>query len=573
MIMSIRMNQLSFGDQLRFGMLSKKDQIDVLNCKTIEEAVTKLNNMKKEVRLDVGSYEPKLQVSGSSVKYKTKNLFTEIFDEQDVKDFMVMAEMSSVMDDEIILGELKRKMSAMSKEGKQPLQCMVYATKQNEKVFYNNEKKVAIWAQAIAESANSNLDSVLSINHMLVNWGIWKRQIMMLITACGYIKKNEKLDEVIRDLYVNYDDDKVKYTVIKRLLHGLNEANYRAAFAILKNADFIGADTDRKYFNILKKKVENASPEEREALYAAFRGTQGFGGAKRKRIDALFAEKEESELVKKINESKPEQKDVILKEVYNKVYGTQKDYREVAKQARDIILYKNEIQEMFMKKIDTENISIEDIKVCGLAVGNLDSNGKAIPFLEEQMSLYNDDEKQIMFAYVLAILSDNYINLFINKILDYDGNSVHTLLSSVRNLNKTGKNQVARKYLYENCLKIKEKYGVDSSKFKNALRNIGEFLQVGNTVAIYDIKFDQMLFDFLGYNKASGIIEGKRCTARNVLLVLGILENVMDKNNYEGRYQKFMWDMFAFFKETNIDIANRIDEDVKQHTGQGIPSM
>lgn len=70
--MSIRMNQLSFGDQLRFGMLSKKDQIDVLNCKTIEEAVTKLNNMKKEVRLDVGSYEPKLQVSGSSVKYKTK---------------------------------------------------------------------------------------------------------------------------------------------------------------------------------------------------------------------------------------------------------------------------------------------------------------------------------------------------------------------------------------------------------------------------------------------------------------------------------------------------------------------
>lgn len=300
MIMSIRMNQLSFGDQLRFGMLSKKDQIDVLNCKTIEEAVTKLNNMKKEVRLDVGSYEPKLQVSGSSVKYKTKNLFTEIFDEQDVKDFMVLAERSSVMDDEIILGELKRKMSAMSKEGKQPLQCMVYATKQNEKVFYNNEKKVAIWAQAIAESANSNLDSVLSINHMLVNWGIWKRQIMMLITACGYIKKNEKLDEVIRDLYINYDDDKVKYTVIKRLLHGLNEANYRAAFAILKNADFIGADTDRKYFNILKKKVENASPEEREALYAAFRGTQGFGGAKRKRIDALFAEKEESELVKKL---------------------------------------------------------------------------------------------------------------------------------------------------------------------------------------------------------------------------------------------------------------------------------
>ena len=571
--MAIRKDQLSFSDQLKLNLLSKSDQAEVLNSRTKDDAVAKLNRMKQSVKLDIGSYEPKIIVSGSSAKYKTKNLFTEIFDEQDVKDFMNLVELSSIMDDEIISGEVKRKINTMSKEGRQPLQCMVYATKHKEKVFYNNEKKVKIWAQAIAEEVNSNPANAISINHMLVNWGIWKNQIAMLITACGYIKQNDKLDEVIRDLYTRHSDDKVRYAVMKRLLHGLSVENYKAAYSILKNTDFIAADTDRKYFNALKLKVDNATSTEKEALYAAFRSTQGFTGAKRKRIESLFVKTEESGLAKRINESKPNQKDAILREIHNKIYGPQKDFKDVARQARDIRLYRNEIQEMFMQKIDKINISIEDIKTCGLAIGDLDFSGRAIPFLEEQMSLYNDDEKRLMFAHVLSILSDDHIGGFIEMILEYDGNNGYSLLNSVRNLNRQGKNQVVRKYLYENCIKIKEKYGLESREFKTALRNIGEFIRGGHTVAIYDIKFDQLLFSFLGYNKVDGSIEKNNCSVRNISLVLDILESVMDNNNYEGRYQKFMWDMFAFFKGSNMDITVRIDNDVKYLTGQGIPSM
>ena len=201
--MTIRINQLTFGDQIKFGMLSKEDQARVLNCRSINEAKALLNNMRESVRLDIGSYEPKLQVSGSAVKYKTKNLFTEIFDEQDVKDFIALVEMSEELEDEVAAGELKRKISDMQKQGRQPLQCLVYATKQNEKSFYNNEKKVSLWAQVIAETVNANPEYAVSINHMLVNWGMWKCQIRMLITACGYMRRIEKLDEVIRDLYTD----------------------------------------------------------------------------------------------------------------------------------------------------------------------------------------------------------------------------------------------------------------------------------------------------------------------------------------------------------------------------------
>ena len=161
--MAIRTGQLSFADQLKFGMLSKADQAKVLNCKSIQEASSMLADMKESVRFSLTSYEPKLQVSGSSVKYKTKNLFTEIFEEEDVKDFIALAEMSAMTEDEVVIGELKRKIGSMQKDGKQPLQCLVYATKQNEKVFYNNEKKVAVWAQVIADTVNSNPDNDVSI--------------------------------------------------------------------------------------------------------------------------------------------------------------------------------------------------------------------------------------------------------------------------------------------------------------------------------------------------------------------------------------------------------------------------
>ena len=179
--MAIRLSQLPFGDQLKFGLLSKADQAEILNCKTPAEASAMLGNEKEAVHLNMGIYEPKLQVSGSSVKYRTKHLFTEIFDEEDVQEFMVLAEMSASMEDEVILGELKRKITAMSRDGKQSLQCLVYATKNNEKVFYNNEKKVAVWAQAIADAVNGNQEYILSMNHMLVNWNMWKYQIVLLM--------------------------------------------------------------------------------------------------------------------------------------------------------------------------------------------------------------------------------------------------------------------------------------------------------------------------------------------------------------------------------------------------------
>ena len=130
-----------------------------------------------------------------------------------------------------------------------------------------------------------------------------------------------------------------------------------------------------------------------------------------------------------------------------------------------------------------------------------------------------------------------------------------------------------RLHLYPECARIAEEKGMESLEFKTALKNLGEYLQNRSTMVVYDIRFDQLFFDFLGYDKVNLRFDESKCTARNAILVLDILENVMDKSNYEGRYMKFMWNLFSRFRNTNAELAKRIESNVKKLTGQGIPSM
>ena len=571
--MSIRINQFPFDKQVKISLLNKDDQNKILNSPNIDIALKVLEDLENSIYLEEGLYEPTLQVSGALRKYKTKNLFTEIFDRQDVIDFKTIAELTSNMEEEVIAGELRRKINSMQKQNKDPLQCMVYATKYNEKAFYNNEKKMSVWAQEIAKVVNNNLEYTTSINHMLVNWGMWKYQITMLITACKDIDKDNKLDEVIRDLYSNSSDDKIRFTVLKRLLHSLNEENYKKAFLILRNTDFINADSDRKYFNLLKKTLENSSEEKRSKLYKVFKATTGFTTQKSNRINSLFVERSTEGIAEKINDSLPSQKNEILSFIRKKIWGSYGEWRDVAYNARNIRQYRKEIQEMFIEKLEGKNISSDEIKIYSIAIGELDTTGVALPYLEEKLYYYNDDEKQIMFAYALATLSDKYIELFINSILKYDGFNAQIIIPSVRKLNGPNKKQLVRQYLYTSCIKIKDTNGIDSRLFKVTLKNLSIFLKSSLTTNIYDIKFDQLLFDFIGYNKIDSSFENKKCTTENAKLVLDILDTVMDKTNYEGRYMNFTWDFFAYVKNRNIELANRIDKSVKNLTGQGIPSI
>ena len=80
-------------------------------------------------------------------------------------------------------------------------------TKYLENKSFNNEKRIDSWSRLIAEYVNHHMGAVESVNHMLVNWGMWNNQIRLLILSCQYIKDSESLDQVIRDIYSRSDDE------------------------------------------------------------------------------------------------------------------------------------------------------------------------------------------------------------------------------------------------------------------------------------------------------------------------------------------------------------------------------
>ena len=559
--MAVKKEFFSIKDKIKFESLSKTDQEEVLASGTLEEAIKKLYSKKASKSIGRIVYDPVLQPSGSSVQYKTKNLFTDTFDEQDVRHFTNLAEMTAGMDDELVAGELKKKISAMLREGKGPLQCMVYATKQNETEFYGNEKNISVWAKVIAETADSDDKSLQSVNHMLVNWGMWKRQILMLVMACGFIKRNEKLNSVIRDMYLNYEDDKVRYIILKRLLNGRSSEDYKAAFAMLKKVDFVNNERGREFFDLLMYKVKHTDDEDKKALETAFRKVKGFSGSQLRRIENLFGTAKELEFVKKVNESAPEQKEEILKEIKVKVYGKQKDYRELATRAGKIQKYRKEIQDMFIDKLSKTNLNLEDIKFYGFAIRDLDDDGRALPIFKDRLADCRESDKKIMFAYNLAVFSDEYMGDFLDAVLGYDGLNGTSFLKLVTM--KHVKNPVIKEHLYSGFMKIINSFGIQSHEVEIAIRNMGEYFQGGNRSLIYDARFDQILFAFLGYNEDERSFDEARCTERNATLVLCILEKVMDEYNYKERYSSFIEVLKDYVKEKHyIDLADRIDRDI-----------
>jgi len=572
--MALRPTMLSFQDQLKLRGLSEEDRKEVLSQPDKLSAISLLAKKETIKKLPEGIYEPTLQISGSSVKYKTKNLFTENFDEKDVIDFSEIFELinsNSEVNYEVIIGEIKRKCNKMIKEKKQPIQCLVYSTKCKEKVFFNNEKKVIELAKHIAVLVNENSSYLSSITHMLVNWDMWKNQIQLLIMSCTYIKESEKLDEIIRELYTQHESDKIRYAVYNRLFNSNDEKNYKAAFNMLKNCDFITSIQDKKYFNVLREVSKGVNAE---AIHNVYRQMTGFDSKAKQKIDNLFITeyKAEDDTIFLIN-SDDSKKEKVLNEVKTLLFSGYKNYKDFIFNINKIKNFKTEILEVMMEHLSQNKVTYNDIKHIGIAIGNLGGE-KGISFLKNQRSLTNDDNIRLVYSYVLAYLSDSFINEYTKSMLCYDTSNSPGLLETVRQITHNGKITIIRKCLFENFSEIVANTPETSMKTERAYKNMSIIIHSTSAASsYYDLRYDNVFFEFLGYDKTSQSLQDGKCTYRKTTMVLNILENVMDKNNYNGRYMLFMGVLYSFFKNTKIDLSNRIDNIAKLLTGQGIPAI
>lgn len=570
--MSIKLNELDWQDQIHFSFLPKETQDKLLSsCNSIKELKEQIEVIKK--RNNRAEYEPLLGVSGTKTKYQTRNVFTEYFLENDVKGFIDFIHDIIVAKPpyEVVRRELEQRIKSIEAQERQPLECMVYATKHEEKTFFSDENRVKIWAGCIADLVNSNGRYIKSMNHMLVNWERWKPQMTLLIQSCTYIKESEVLDEVIRNQYTNYDDDIVSIAAYKRFLNSHSIENYKASFEVLKNKDIAKY---HQYFALLRKTIKDASQHKKDLMKKAFElKQQDLSEETRRRVNQLFHQhEEENDLILRINQSKGDEREHLLMEFSKRVQdeSDREEYVQLINESRNVHKYKKDIQSILIDKL--KNNSGYDFKMLGRAIASLDQN-RALDFFHNMVDQSSSDEIRLKFLYLLAMNDDQSIDAFIKALLSIDSDKNTSKFMRQIIYANSRKDDLIRESIYKNCKNIKEQYGITSYHFKNALYNLCDYMtNRRNAIAIYKVDFDQLFFEFLGYDKKTNSIK-KDCSSKNAKLVIRILGTIMDKEVYHARYIEFIWCIYDYFKTRDNKFAKRIDNMVRKNTGEGMPSI
>ena len=570
--MSLKLSQLDWQDQIFISSLSKETQDKLLSsCNSINELKEQMEVIKKRIN-HVTEYEPLLGVSGTNTKYQTRNVFTEYFLENDVKVFIDFIQDIIIArpPNEVIKRELEQRIKKIESQERQPLQCMVYATKHEEKSFFSDANRIRIWARCIADLVNSNGRYVISMNHMLVNWSRWKPQIALLIQACTYIKESEVLDEVIRNQYTNYDNDEVVLAAFKRFLNSDSLENYKASFTILRNKNIAKY---RQYYNSLKRVFDDASQRKKDLIMKAFELKKKELSAETcRRINQLFEQQQnDNDLILKINQSSGQDKEHILKEFAKRIddESNRNEYVELIRETKYIRKYKKDIQSILMDKL--KNNSGFDFKMLGHAIVDLDKN-RALDFFYNMLDQTNNEEIRLKYLYLLAMNDDSKIDDFVKTLLSIDlGKKTPRLIKQMINA-KSGKVDLIRESLYHNCVNIKQQYGFTSYRFKNALYNLCDYMTYrSNATSIYKVNFDQLFFDFLDYDKQKNcLLMG--CSSEDAELVVDILGTIMNREVYHARYIEFIWCIYDYFKTRDKKLAKRIDNMVRKNTGEGMPT-
>lgn len=575
---------------LKFKNLKPMEQAEILNrCSTVADAKKMIAEKAEEpVFLSSGTYSAETSVSGNNIAhYRSKQLFDALsnFEEEDIEDFISCAEDSFMnYSKNFIADELRIKMKKMMQKNCSPLQCMVYATKSIEKKFYSNSEVINLWGKVIAEHVEKYPEEVYRINYMLINWKMWKEQILLLLQSSIMISENkqnaeylERLSTIIRDEYGTTSEEKLRFTVLQYLLKGCRFENYTCAFRILKKVNFI-KEVNKKYYRILEEKVRYASNTEMELLFQAYQNiaAHGFGEMESQKcrwIESLLKGARGMEIIEYINQAAHNEQQQVLEEV-QRILDNPEQASNFYQNLKEITQFRSEIQTLFQRKLLNHNgsLNIGEIKSLSFSLLNMDRE-KGLSILKQLAQQPRPQAEKLVYQFVLANYNENNMSAFVSQLLDYQ--EKEKVIPFVKSIKIKERQQQFAEILYQKLKQISVQNGFASKEFKTAMNNIGIFMRDNTTSDVYSPMTDSLLFSFLGYHEKEGTFDRERCTSQNLTRVFFILDNIMTKQNYKERYMQFMQALFYHFKNVNVSasIQKDIETRIRRMTGEGLPDI
>lgn len=188
-----------------------------------------------------GQYELKRDVEvaiHNDENIANNRLFVWNFEEVDLEEYLeyfkiYKSTQINVASRQNLSGNLMRKMNAMIREGYNPVECMLYASKIINMRLRNDTELQIILGERIKDVYIKQSAETISVLENIMDMWTWAPQIKVVITAIGLIGDNQ---ELLDKMMINYaEDPSYKKKVFYALLENKSLVNLERILKIIMN--------------------------------------------------------------------------------------------------------------------------------------------------------------------------------------------------------------------------------------------------------------------------------------------------------------------------------------------------
>ena len=259
-------------------------------------------------------------------------LFVWNFEQVDLEEFLTYFQMYkdrivSVTLRQNLSSQLMRKVNNMIREGYNPVECMLYASKCINMRLQNDKELQTILAERIRDAYLAQEDETIAVIKNILKMWTWVPQINVVITAIGLIGDNQ---ELLDNIMLNYAEDPIyKTKVFYAFMHNKNVLNLERALRIIINLQ--DNESDNILGRAFVREIDNFGQEGKK-IVAQYYGNPGISRTGVKylrnimlRGNSTEVDSKDKELYLKTLATQSEKDDLAYKEFLEECYQNYND--------------------------------------------------------------------------------------------------------------------------------------------------------------------------------------------------------------------------------------------------------
>lgn len=253
-------------------------------------------------------------------------LFVWNFEEIDLEEFLKYFQVYknspiNIVSRQTLSGNLMRKMNSMLREGYNPIECMLYASKTINMKLQNDKELQDILAERIKDMYLKEEAETIAVLENIIKMWTWVPQVSVVIAAVGLIGDNQ---ELLDSIMINYAEDPYyKIKVFYALMKNKSLNNLERAMKIVMNLQ--DSEEDNILGKVFIKEIGGFGYEGNKlvAKYYENPGVSRIGGKVLKKImlkDNTLSANVQDDLYRRMLANKSTKDELAYKDFVNDCY-------------------------------------------------------------------------------------------------------------------------------------------------------------------------------------------------------------------------------------------------------------